>query len=618
MRNLLLYNFKLFGFWIVLFFLHRQIFLIFHFTQLADLPFIEILRSNWKAIPMDISSACYFVLVPVILLSLGGFQNKLIYKVVFYFSTLLIVVSSFINLVDIGLSLSWGNRINIRALSYLNYPKEAMASVGSSPVFILILTFLITSIAGIWFFAKYIHKKVEFNLSILQKVIVPIFLIGLLFIGSRGGLGIFPISKKWVYYSKYNVLNLAAVNGNWNFINVLVKRDAILANPYNFMPTEEARSVVEQLNTAKYDSVTNVLSTIRPNIIFVLLESWTNDVIGPLGGEEDITPFFNDLCSEGLLFKNMYATGFRTEQGLIAYNSGFPAQPKTTIMREFGKFESLPSMIKLMQNRGYHTSFYYGSSLDFANMRSYLYTAGFEKIIGQEDFEFEKKTRWGAYDEELFNFFLSDSENMPEPFVTMLLTLTSHEPYDAIIEHVFPHKGLPNKFRNTVYYTDKCLGDFMHQAKKKPWYENSLFIFIADHSHSLPMEYEYNEPGRHMIPFLMYGEVLKEEFRGKILDAFGSQIDIPVTLLNQLEIPHSEFFWSKDLFNPTHHHFGYYTFNEGFGYITPEQTLVWDQNLEKIIHIGNPDMTSMENEQFLNQGQAILQLIMDQFVNGNN
>jgi phosphoglycerol transferase MdoB-like AlkP superfamily enzyme len=274
-------------------------------------------------------------------------------------------------------------------------------------------------------------------------------------------------------------------------------------------------------------------------------------------------------------------------------------------------------MIHILQDQGYFTSFYYGSSLDFANMRSYLVTSGFEKIVGQEDFAFDKKTKWGAYDEELFRYFIEDTENLTEPFVSMLLTLTSHEPYDAKIEHVFPHQGLPNKFRNTVYYADKCLGEFIKKAKEQTWYKNTLFIFLADHSHSLPRQHQFNEPARHRIPFMMYGEVLKESLRGKKISTFASQIDIPVTILNQLDISYSGFFWSKDLFNPAQNHFAYYTFNEGFGYITPEQTVVWDQNLEEVIFIKNPEMGETEIEMLLTQGKAILQVMMEQFINEN-
>ena len=76
------------------------------------------------------------------------------------------------------------------------------------------------------------------------------------------------------------------------------------------MPVEKAQVIVKELNNATNDSITKILSTTRPNIIFVLLESWTCDVIEPLGGEPGITPFFNKLCSEGLLFRNMFANGF--------------------------------------------------------------------------------------------------------------------------------------------------------------------------------------------------------------------------------------------------------------------------------------------------------------------
>lgn len=618
MKNLIQYTLKLFGFWIILFFVLRQVFLLFHFRHIAEIPMSEILWSNWSALSMDISSACYFMLIPALMLSLTGFQSRTAKKAAFYFSVILILLSSFINIVDIGLSLSWGSKINGKALSYLNYPKEAIGTMGSSPIVALIITFLSVSILCIWVFKKFIHNNLDFNLSLAQKIIVPILLLSLLGIGVRGGLYTYPIAKNRTYYSKHNVLNLASTNGNWNMINLLASPDQYIKNPYFFMPLKEAQTIVEQLNRAQKDTTVKILKHNRPNIVFIMLESWTNDIIEPLGGEAGLTPSFNLLCKDGLLFKNMYANGFRTEQGLIAYNGGFPAQPKTTIVRKFGKFESLPGMVSILVDHSFSSSFYYGSSLDFANTITYLHTASFERIIGREDFDYEKETVWGAYDEELFRFFLEDSENRQEPFISMMITLTSHEPYDADIEHIFPHKGLPNKFRNTVYYTDQCLGTFMENAQEQSWYKNTLFIIIADHAHSLPQMRKYNEPERHFIPCLFYGDILKEEYRGIISETYGSQIDIPATLLSQLDIPHDVFFWSKDLFNPTHSHFAYYTFNEGFGYITPNQTLVWDQNLGQTIIIRNPDLPVIENERLLKQGKAILQVMMEQYVGFNN
>ncbi|MFC2107100.1 LTA synthase family protein [Bacteroidota bacterium] len=618
MKNLLVFILKLFSFWIILFFVYRQVFLFFHFNQLAEIPFSEVLWGNWWALSMDIASACYFMVVPVIILFITGNQGKLVKVIAFYFSITLIILSAYINSVDIGLSLAWGSRFNAKALSYLSYPKEALGTMGSSPILALVSTFLICSILAIWVFKKYIYKNLNFKLSIAQKIISPIILLAIIGIGARGGLQTFPIGKHWPYYSTHNVLNLAATNGNWNMVNILAAPDQYDKNPYAFMSINEAESIVKQLNQAQKDTTVSILKSNEPNIVFIMLESWTNDIVERLGGDEGITPQFNQLCDDGLLFTNMYANGFRTEQGLVAYNAGFPAQPKTTIMRKFGKFESLPSFADIMLEQDYNTYFYYGGSLDFANTLSYLQTSGFETIKGQDDFEYKKTTVWGAYDEELFRFFLEDSENRKEPFLSMMITLTSHEPYDAEVEYIFPHNNLPNMFRNTAHYTDKWLGDFMQQAKTHDWYANTLFIILADHSHSLPMERKLNEPERHFIPCLFYGDVLKDENKGKIIDTYASQIDIPATLLSQLNIPHNEFFWSKDLFNPTHSNFAYYTFNEGFGYITSQQTLVWDQNLQQIIITKNPDLSLFENEKLLKEGQAILQVLMEQYVGVNH
>ena len=123
---------------------------------------------------------------------------------------------------------------------------------------------------------------------------------------------------------------------------------------------------------------------------------------------------------------------------------------------------------------------------------------------------------------------------------------------------------------NSVYYSVSCLFDFVEKAKLQTWYDSTLFIFVSDHSHPSPFEFPYYSKEVRKIPLIFYGNVLKEEYRGKTFDKIISQTDIAATLLSQLNLPHDKYVWSKDVFNPNAPEFAYYGYDNGFGWISPK------------------------------------------------
>ena len=154
-------------------------------------------------------------------------------------------------------------------------------------------------------------------------------------------------------------------------------------------------------------------------------------MVEPLIGDKGVTPFFTSLCDSGLLFTNIYATGRRTDQALPSVISGFPAQPDHSIIRYTDKTEHLPCFTHYFKRKGYTLSFYYGGELGFANMNSYLLYSGFENIISKDAFPSSAmNSKWGAHDEFVFEKILTDIRSEKTPFLSMVLTLTSHEPYE--------------------------------------------------------------------------------------------------------------------------------------------------------------------------------------------
>ena len=611
------YILRLIIFWIVLFFFQRLIFIVFQTAHYDCVNFSNLMLCNWYSLGLDISMTSYFLSLPVILLAVFNYNGrKIIRRILFIYFTIFIISSSLILIFDIGLFAEWGSKINGKALSYLAYPKEAIGTVGSSPVLLLLIVFVVLSFLSIWVFKKFVHKHlVKFKFNIFLKIFLPVILLGLLLIGARGGLQSHPINKRWSYFSRYSVLNQAAVNSVWNFVEVATKPDLVKENPYNYFDDDEAIKIVKETFKTSRDSTTYLFKINKPNIVMILLESWSAEVTGVYGNNKNATPQFDELSKEGYLFTNYYSTGFRTEQGFAALISGFPSQPTTTIIRKFGKFENLPSIAQTLDSNAYHSSYYYGGNLEFANTKAYMESAGFDKFIGQDDFKYKNRTHWGAYDAELFDFTVTDLKNNPEPFLSIIMTSTNHEPFDFPIDMGFLKT---NKYYNTVRYTDKSLGDFIAKSKNEQWYKNTIFIIVADHAHHNPMGRKNYEIKRHWIPFLIYGEPLKDEYKGQNCDIITCHSDFPAILLSQLKLKHNHFHWSKNIFNKYSPEFAFYSFDDGFGWINPKQVLIYDHKLGDTVFVKNNNIPLKENELYLKQGKAYLQLLVKEYIEFNN
>jgi phosphoglycerol transferase MdoB-like AlkP superfamily enzyme len=341
-----------------------------------------------------------------------------------------------------------------------------------------------------------------------------------------------------------------------------------------------------------------------------MMESMSAENMMRLGGEEEVMPGLDSLCSEGLLFTRFYASGFRTEQGLIALLSSFPAQPTVTIQREFGKFERLPSLPRTLVDAGYTCNYYYSGDLNFANTSAYLNASAFTKLLDRDAREWQRTTEWGALDEELFQCHLKEAGSDATPFFSVLMTTTNHEPFDAPVTHLFK-EGQAANYKNTAHYTDSCLFSYIQAAKLQPWYANTLFIVTADHAHFYPENRGKSDPERHHIPFLMLGGALQDAYRGSVNDKPASQVDLSSLILHQLKLPDTSFQWSRNPLNPCCPGYAFYSFDNGFGWITATETVVYDHDQKKIIF---PQGNSIPSAQCVRQGKAYLQMVYDEYL----
>jgi len=605
LKALLLYAF----FWLVFFFAARLIFLLGNFSNSSELGLRVLSGTFGHGILLDISATAYILSIPMLVLLpsiwIRGEWFRYFMKA---YTWIILLICSLIVVGDVVLYSFWRFRMDYTPLLYLDTPGEAAASVSNLQIagFVFVVV-LLTVIFGL-LYNKFIDRQfTDRGISRFRFPLTIAFLVllGSLIIPIRGGVGLAPVNAGSVYFSDNLFANHSAVNVVWNVGSSWFNRKPSV-NPYTFGDPDRSMAIRDSL-TVKTGDPEIVLNTANPNILVVILESFGNFLVGSLGGDTATTPNLNRLSEEGLLFTRFYASGNRTDTALPAILSGYPAQPAVSIIKEPRKTQSMSSLVKILNENGYVSSFWYGGDINFANINSYLINSGFSQIINKEDFSPEfYNSKWGVHDHVLFNTLRDSMAVMEEPFFRVVLTLSSHEPFDVPMEPVFEGRDELSRFRNSVYYTDRALGNFIDWAKTTEWWKKTLVILVADHCRlSYPEDLVYSE-NVFRIPMLWLGGAVQNP--GTRVDRIGSQVDIPLVLANQMGLS-AEFPFSKDFLSEGSPEFAFYVYNEGFGFITDSSKVIYDHKLgQAVLSEGiNPGRN-------LKLGKAFLQVLYDDYM----
>ena len=292
--------------------------------------------------------------------------------------------------------------------------------------------------------------------------------------------------------------------------------------------------------------------------------------------------------------------------------SGFPAHPISAITVQPDKFVKLPSLNHILKSAGYTTSFYFGGQLIYGNIKSYIIYNDFDKITEIYDFPDDiPQGKLGIHDEFVFDWQLQELNKERVPFFSTVFSISTHSPFDMPMEKKIFWGDNVNMYLNSAWYTDSYLGDFISKAKKQAWFDNTLFIVVADHSHYSYRNWSYFSPEYHKIPLLFFGNVIKDEYKGMKCDKLGSQTDIVGTLLPQLVIDTKEFHWSKNLLNPESPEFAYVAFEEGIGWIRPSGDFFYDNRFDHFYYI-NIDSTFQDS--IIKEGKAFLQSVFQEYM----
>lgn len=604
MKKRVLFLFACFITFILVFALQKPVFMLYNHASGGGLSISDYLQVMVHGLQLDATVAGYLTVIPLLLTLLSvwipGRYITFILKGYFFIVACII---SLIFVVDIALYPYWGFRLDATPLFYLQSPSDALASAPASTLILQTLVFVVYTYGIFWALKRFVLPLMpeQYVKKMFSNSVQLVLLGGILFIPIRGGVTTSTANVGMVYFSKNQFLNHSAINPCFSFLASLSKQQDFAAQ-YNYFSESQRSKIFKKLtNQPQGDSIPELLATKNPNIILILMESFSANAIEVLGGETGVTPNINRLSKEGILFSNMYANSFRTDRGIVAVLNGYLAQPTTSIMKYPAKSQTLPSIAKSLQKKGYTSDMLYGGDINFTNMQSYFFSSGYSKVTADRDFPLKSRlSKWGANDDITFaHLYQSMTDNSrKEPFFSTFLTLSSHEPFEV------PYNRLKDPYLNSVAFTDSCLGDFIDKLKKLPLWNNTLIVLVSDHGFRYPASVKEHDPKRYHIPMLWLGGAIKEP---RVIANYGNQTDLAATLLYQLDLPHKEFTFSNNMVDSLQPAYAFYSYNNGFGFIDTTGVSVYDCESEKPLII-KPEAG---NEIRLNNGKALLQTLYD-------
>lgn len=355
-------------------------------------------------------------------------------------------------------------------------------------------------------------------------------------------------------------VNQLAGNGWGTFIAAALTNDQDYDGVYPTMDEGEAirtlRALVARRNTTFIDSedtrsirrwVDNGNAPKKLNIVIVTNESFGSkfvDVLDNRGGRL-LTPRLDALSKESLFFTNVYASGDRTVRGLEATETAFTPIPGISTARR-AESKGMYSLPYLLKSFGYRSAVLYGGHAVFDNMGAFWSGIGYDPVWDQSDIRHESfTTAWGVSDEDLYTEALQRMDEMAadgKPFLLTMMTVSNHRPYRFPEDHVKFDPSITNR-ENTARYADWAYGDFVERAKAHKWFDDTVFVFVADHSEKINGAAQV--PLQDMrIPVIIYAP---KHIAPRQVTTLGAQIDLIPTLMGELGFSYVNPFFGKDL-----------------------------------------------------------------------
>ncbi len=445
---------------------------------------------------------------------------------------------SFINQYDV--------RPNRVFLEYLGHPREVGMTLWADYKWQLLVAVVLVA-AGVtlaWRLLQGMHRRAG-SWSWTRRLALLPLCAALLVLAARGSLDHRPANPGTAAFSGDHLVNELAVNSTYTMLYALysMKHEEDAGSIYPKMPEGEVITRMHRLAghsdsefadpgapTSHHQAPS--LQRSKPlNLVIVLEESLGAQYVGSLGGNP-YTPELDRLSKDGIWFENLYATGTRSVRGIEAVTTGFFPTPGRSVVKLGLAQNNFFTLAGLLHTAGYSTSFIYGGESQFDNMRGFFLGNGFERVIDENDYPAPNfRGTWGVSDEDLFARAHQEFLAAPGPFFALVFTSSNHPPYEYPAGRIEALPGEEMRVPNAIRYADHALGDFLDQARSAPYWDNTLFLVVADHDDVVK--------GPELIPvehFRIPGLILGGRISPQRIETLASQVDLAPTLLSLLGI----------------------------------------------------------------------------------
>ncbi len=508
-----------------------------------------------QGIRVDVIQLSLLSLIPLLLapfLAIKRFFNiwqKLTYVWVVAAITLLI----FLEAATPGFIAEYDLRPNRLFVEYLKYPQEVIGMLWGGfklHVFASIGFLLLSIWAMRRFMQPWLQAKPSWTSTKIWLIWPLIFLLTAFAIRSTTGHR--PANPALFAITHDTMVNSLVLNSGYSVIYAIyeLQHESKSSQIYGKMD----RADIFRL-TGATDSEIPTLKTLIPsvkrikplNLVIILQESLGATFVASLGGKP-VTPNLEKLKTEGIWFEQLYATGTRSVRGIEAVIAGFQPTPSESTVKLSLSQKNFFTLASLLSKQGYNTEFIYGGESHFDNMRSFFLGNGFNQITDQKDYKKPVFTgSWGVSDEDLLNKThaqLMAHHASGKPFFTLAFTSSNHAPFEFPDGRIALYEEPKATDNNAVKYADYALGQFIEQAKKSPYWQDTLFLIVADH--------DIRVRGDTLVPiehFHIPGLILGADIKPHRIKSIASQIDLPVTVLSLMGISGQHPMTGRDLSN---------------------------------------------------------------------
>lgn len=421
-------------------------------------------------------------------------------------------------------------------------------------------------------------------------------------LAARGGIQVKPLSESMAFRSAHLALGHLALNAVFTATKAFGRGHA----QYTLLPEEEAeRATLRLLELPDPPALpgyplwrrVEVPPVPRPrNLVLIVLESFSPQFIGAMGGPPGITPRFDALAREGLFFPNFYANGTRSLEGIAALLTGYPALPNAALIGSSLEQNAMASLSGILKRHGYRTVFLHGAYRGSMWFDHFAARHGFDTYIAKEDFPDPKgmsDSTWGIFDHYALERLHRELEASPKPVFAFFFSLSSHTPYELPGPGfaAFPANMPESRMLNSYHYTDEALGRFFDLARRSSYWKDTVFIVTADHNLGGSA---LNRRETMHIPLLILNPA-DPSFAPGINPTLGSQAAVAPTALHLLGISASHNFAARSLLDPAVRRFSLFAWGGTAGWLDERWLLIHDLTRPIALYRWREDLELKEN-----------------------